>query len=556
MRRSSEFALALAVMREEIAGSDLLPGAYARYRPLLADGLRFFLERLSAARLRRVLAEQADLPACAPIAQRVVALLHHVPALHKLGQVVARDRRLHPGFRRRLQQLESLAPRTPTTEVVRLLEKEFKGWRKAGIELGPEPLAEGSVAVVMPFTWREGHGVAGRPAPLPPRRWSGDQGDRGSAAVVVDYEDQEGDDDEKKAGGSSGPRALPEGVFKVLKPAISDLLEEDLDILGALGSFLDEDCERYHLPRLDYRETLETIRDLLLHEVRLDEEQRHLAEAAKIYSSMRSVIIPGLLPFCSERLTAMERLYGQKITGKILPQGLSRRGLARVIGEALIARPIFSSQPAALFHADPHAGNLFLTAQGRVGILDWSLAGRLRKSDRVALVQLLLGGLTLDAGSMEQAVGELTHKPPAQPGLRDVLDASLRELRWGTLPGVGWLIRLLDELVLRAGVRFETDLLLFRKSLLTLEGVLADLVQADQVEGCALLNEAVLATFLERWMAEWPERFYTPADARSYTTHLSTADVVGLLWSTPARAARWWAGTGADLLRVKTSPAS
>ena len=113
VKTSSEFHLPLSLLREKIAASTLLPEAYSRYRPLLADGLRFFLERLSPARLRSLLEDQVRLPASASTAHRVVTLLHHVPALHKLGQVVARDRRLNAPFRKRLQQLESLEPRTP-----------------------------------------------------------------------------------------------------------------------------------------------------------------------------------------------------------------------------------------------------------------------------------------------------------------------------------------------------------------------------------------------------------------------------------------------------------
>jgi ubiquinone biosynthesis protein len=149
--RSAEFAAVLAALRDEIAASDLLPEAYRRYRPLLADGLVHFLERLPPVRLSRIFEEQMCLPSCVSTAQRVVALAHHAPALHKLGQVMARDRRLAGGFRRRLQELESLEPRTPREDVTRQLEQELPGWEKAGIELGPQSLAEGSVAVVMPF---------------------------------------------------------------------------------------------------------------------------------------------------------------------------------------------------------------------------------------------------------------------------------------------------------------------------------------------------------------------------------------------------------------------
>ena len=434
------------------------------------------------------------------MAERVVALLHHSPALHKLGQVVARDRRLDIGFRKRLQQLESLEPRTPASNVVRLLQRELKGWRTAGIELGPGALAEGSVAVVMPFTWR--------------------------GAEV---------------------RESREGVFKLLKPGVEERLEEDLNILVSLGDFLDEGCRRYHLPELDYRGTFDTIRELLLHEIRLDEEQRHLAEAANAYASVQSVIIPGLLPFCSPRLTAMTRIHGEKIAGDVLPTACSPRILARTVAESLVAQPMFSSHPPAPFHGDPHAGNLLVTPDGRLGILDWSLSARLRKRDRIELVQLVLGALALDAGRTACAVENLTHRTFDKTALKSVLHSSLRELRWGTAPGISWLTRLLDELVMRASVRFDTELMLFRKSLFTLDGVLADLAQAEDA-GRALLDDVLLKLFVLRLSAEWPERFRAPFHSRSFSTHLSTADLFSMLWSAPPTFMRWWSGTWLDLL--------
>ena len=54
----------------------------------------------------------------------------------------------------------------------------------------------------------------------------------------------------------------------------------------------------------------------------------------------------------------------------------------------------------------------------------------------------------------------------------------LRRVRQGMFPGFSWLMELLDDAVLRARLRAGTDLILFRKVLLTLEGVLAD-VSAD-----------------------------------------------------------------------------
>src|ERR1043165_8875034 len=124
-----------------VSSREILPEPYARYRPLVADGICFFLERLPAARLRLIFVEQGRMPTSATIPDRLFVLLRQLPTLHKLGQVVARDHRLSPSFRTRLQQLESMRPCTEPEMVMRLLYREFPGWRKAGVNLGSQPLA-------------------------------------------------------------------------------------------------------------------------------------------------------------------------------------------------------------------------------------------------------------------------------------------------------------------------------------------------------------------------------------------------------------------------------
>ena len=57
--------------------AQLLPAQYAAYRPLVMDGLRFFLERLSPARLAAIVADQLELPEDVSLADRLVALLRH-----------------------------------------------------------------------------------------------------------------------------------------------------------------------------------------------------------------------------------------------------------------------------------------------------------------------------------------------------------------------------------------------------------------------------------------------------------------------------------------------
>ncbi len=498
----SEFDVPLSLLHDKIAHSSLLPKTYAAYTPLIADALQFFLRHLPSARLRLIFAEQLNLSVSVSVAERLVALLTHVPALHKLGQVMARDRRLSPDFRHRLQQLESMTPRTPMPSVIRLLDREFKDWKKSGIILESKPLAEGSVAVIAPFAWHPSQ------------------------------------------------HEVHHGIFKLLKPGVQRELEEDLQVLSLLAVFLDEKCHEYHLPPIDYRDTFRTIKELLLHELQFEEEQRNLAEAAEMYAGINSVVIPALFPFCSAEVTAMERLHGRRIPlGNSTHPDEFQDDSAWLVAQALVAQPLFSPREAALFHADPHAGNLLLMPDHRVGILDWSLTGRLTRADRAAVLHLMLGALSLNVSQMEQAVKQLGHQTTQGSNLFDVLNAQLRPLLLGRLPGITWLIGLLDEFVLSGKMRFKSNLLLFRKSLLTLEGVLADLTRSEETVGHHVLDSALTSAFLKHWMLDWPDRFLPPYDAKSPTTHLSTADILSLACSSSLTFARWWQHVSSGCLR-------
>jgi hypothetical protein len=86
--------------------------------------------------------------------------------------------------------------------------------------------------------------------------------------------------------------------------------------------------------------------------------------------------------------------------------------------------------------------------------------------------------------------------------------------------------------------------------LLTLEGVLADLTRTNAQAAWTLLDQAVVGAFLAQWTREWPRRACAPFHTRSFGTHLSNTDLLGLLYSGPAALSRWWTETGLDLVQA------
>ena len=485
-----------SALTEALRIAQLVPEAHAAYRPLLADGLQFFLERLPPTRLAHLFAEQLSLPQAATSARRLVTLLRQCPTLHKLGQVVARDRRLAPELRENLQGLESLEPTTPMEAINAIIQREWS--QVAGLEVGSAALAEASVAVVVPMVWRDSD--------------------------------------------SSAPQ---QGVFKVLRPGIEEQMHEELEIWSSLGAFLEERCADRGLPVLDYRNTLDSVRRLLAHEIQLDREQAHLTRAAAFYADSPAVLIPRLWPFCTARMTAMERVDGRKVTDSGSSPG-ERRRLARILIEALIAQPFWSTQSSAHFHADPHAGNLFVTRDGRLAILDWALVTSLSKAQRIAVVQAVTSALTLDDASATRAIASLGC-PSDETALRAAVAEGLHQVRQGTFPGLDWLMALLDRLGTAGAMRFPEELTLFRKALLTLSGVIGD------VSGQPSIDEVLIMTGLTQCCREWPARAFASFDSRAFGSHLSNADGFGLWAGLPMTVARYGIERWRDALDARDS---
>jgi ubiquinone biosynthesis protein len=472
---------------DESALASVLPDDHARFRRPLGGALAVFLGGLPEARQDAILAEQASLPVDASAAQRLAVLARSCPALHKLGQVLARDRRLPAELRLHLQELESLPPSIPAATIEAILTQELGPLERLGVTLLPPALAEASVAVVIPFQ----HAPTGA-----------------------------------------------QGVFKVLKPGVDERLEQELELFDRVGAHLDDRCAEFGLPALDYQESFQQVQEKLRHEVRLDLEQRQLEQARVAYAAEPRVQVPALFEHCSPRVTAMERIRGGKVTEHALGAAHDRRYLADLVVEALIAGPIFSTAGQALFHGDPHAGNLLRTPDGRLGILDWSLAGTLGEGERIAFAQLTLGALTFDAQRIVTSLAELAEWGCInRPALESVVHVWLGRIRQGHFPRFTSLMGLLDEAVQKGGLRFGADLLLFRKALHTLEGVVADIAAPEE-----RLDAVLLGQLLGHLVAEYPQRWLALPSSRAFATRLSNADLMEVVLGWPCAVARFWLG--------------
>jgi len=459
-----------------------VPHPLSQYRDAIAETIQHFLQLATPGDAKVV--QIADADGFEPLIR--LALDH--PTLHKLAQVLSRHRSLPKDLRTSLQTLESFAPRTPFDSIIRIIRGEL-GDRLHELEIDHAALAEASVAVVVPFVWR--------PHPDEPVR----------------------------------------GVFKVLKPGVRERLERELAIWPEVGAFFADRCRTHGLPEIDHRETLDAAANLLRHEIDFAAEQRQLGAAADALSGIDGVRVPRLLPFCTSKVTAMERLDGVRVTDVGMTALEARRRLASRIVEALISQPMWSFEHNASFHADPHAGNLMSTEQGELAILDWAMVGTLTEYDRQEVSRLLLHAQLLDRHGICRSIERLNSGRTLNEGaLQLVVDRLLVQAPNALAPEFSWVTKLMDAAVLECGAQFSEGLLLFRKSLLVLEGVIADLV------GEGGFDTLLFSSTIQRMAGEWPARAFLPPSSRKLGSRLSTFDLLVAGFMFPWNAASRWIG--------------
>lgn len=457
--------------------SSLLPQKYDWIVRPVQKGLAFFLSDLPEDIQQKILHIQLRLPSDTPISTRLGLLARQSPVLHKLGQILARDQRLASPLRAELQKLEWIPPTFSAEAIHQSLVNEFGSLTAYNVELASQATAEASVAVVIPFSYRKKY-QGGR------KKWS--------------------------------------GVFKLLKPGIKKRLNLELKLLQEVGAYLEEQCEELKIPKLEYEDTFRQVSEGLQNEVQLDREQNNLREAALTYRNQSQIHIPKLLEPSSPRATAMEWISGTKLSADSITSDTERIRMATLAVRALVASPMFSVNERALFHGDPHAGNLFRTESGKLGLLDWSLADHLSRSQRTTISQLCLAAAGFQPTRMRSLIESLAKAPVLQQrDLDKVVATALSKLRDGRLPSFSWLVELLDEAVLKAKLKLPVELVLFRKALLTLSGQLQELTGNPNYPDTVLLYE-----FMCHFTAEFPARLIDHINSSDYATHLSNIDLI------------------------------
>jgi ubiquinone biosynthesis protein len=176
-------------------------------------------------------------------------------------------------------------------------------------------------------------------------------------------------------------------VVKVQRPGVRETIVEDLESLESIAEFIDAHTEVGK--RYEFSNMLTELRQSLLRELDFKSEAGNLLRLRSALREFEQIIIPAPIEdFTTSRVLTMDYIAGKKITS------LSPLRLIELDGASL-SDELFRAYLKQIlldgfFHADPHPGNVFITDDNRIALIDLGMVGHISASFQENLLRLLL----------------------------------------------------------------------------------------------------------------------------------------------------------------------
>ena len=193
-----------------------------------------------------------------------------------------------------------------------------------------------------------------------------------------------------------------EVVVKVQRPNIRERIAEDMEALAELAEFADKHTEAGR--KYGFGELLEQFRRSLNGELDYRREAANLSHLGRIVARYDKLVVPEPIEdYTTDKVLTMDYLRGRKITslGPLAKMEVDGRDLAEQLFQAYLDQILVEG----FFHADPHPGNVLLTDDHRLALVDLGQVARVPQIMRKQLIRLLLALSDGDGkGAAEAAV--------------------------------------------------------------------------------------------------------------------------------------------------------
>lgn len=266
---------------------------------------------------------------------------------------------------------------------------------------------------------------------------------------------------------SDGAKAV-----KILRPGVEDMIGKELRAMKRAARTVERvNVESRRLAPIAFTETVASSMEKEL-DLRLEaggaDEMRELSFKAGYYH------IPAVdWERSGKRVLTTEWIDGKSLTDPEAADGanIDRPALANMVTRGFLDHAIHHG----VFHADMHEGNMIVTPDGRLTLVDFGIIGRIGLNERRFLAEILWGFLRRDYYRVAEVHFEAGYVP-ADKSVGDFAQAlrSVGEPIHGKSAGdvsMGRLLLQLLDFTHTFGMQLRPELVLLQKTMVQVEGV-------------------------------------------------------------------------------------
>ncbi|PYZ94759.1 ABC transporter [Salipaludibacillus keqinensis] len=309
---------------------------------------------------------------------------------------------------------------------------------------------------------------------------------------------------EKKAVASASIGEVYKGVLndgegvaiKVLRPNIESIIQTDFRTLKIIIWFANHFApipKRFINLKLLYEE----LKHVIEQELDFTREKDNLLFFQERFKKQEFVEIPKVYADIStSKVLVMEWMEGIRLTDD---KGLTEAGISpKELSQKLIQLFLPQWLEPGKFHADPHSGNVLVSNEGKVILLDFGMVGEMTKKDAAYFQELIESVLSKNYAKGVECLTDLGFLlPEADPKTIEKLLAELMSFQTSQLKEMDLMqVKLeLNDMIQALPIQVPTKFVFLGRSFVTMEGMVRRLVPADE------FNEILRPVFME-WLSE------------------------------------------------------
>lgn len=313
-------------------------------------------------------------------------------------------------------------------------------------------------------------------------------------------------------------------VVKIQRPGVRKEIIEEMDTLKELASLAVKHTEKGKMFGLD--EVIDEMRYILLSELDYRKEAENLIVVGNNLAEFENIIVPQpVIDYSSSKVLTMDFVEGRKITSinPLLKTEIDFEYLVDELIEAYLKQILYDG----IAHADPHPGNVHLTADNKVILMDLGMVAKFSPSLQDDILKLLIAISKYDGEETSNVLLSISayDKTADVSGFKKEVNRLVLESQNKTAKDMqtGKVLIQLNSIAAYKGIRIPVELNILGKILMNMDQIVAvltpnyDLQQAikrnvESIMHSKMLNqikpENIFAELLEakKLLFKMPER--------------------------------------------------